>query len=493
MEIVITIYMLTKIKLFLPFLIVLAVSLLLFLTNLGRNTLADWDEAWYADASRYMFRNQHYLTPVWNNYYFFDKPPLQYWLTQPFLHIFGETEIAYRLPSALAAISLTLLTFVWAKSIWGASTGLAAAAVLLSFPHFLDRGRSGNFDALFILLTTLSLYFYNKGKYFKSGIFLGFSWLTKGVFSGFFPVVVTGIYGIYDLVKHKSFRFLKLCILMVAGALIIYSPWHLIESNRFEELIQKSYFSTFDQGEFGDRSWSSIVWRFDLRYLVFLNTFLRLWFPVMLIAGFKGLLELNKKILSGKPDETKSFISDSLPIVTFLLIFLALSAAKAKNDWYIMPAYPFIALLTAGLFHQIFKKKQLLMIFIVLVISVSNLYLNRRQAFPPNKHLPEKQVALMVKDLTNPDEIILTAEYEFPTLRYYSQREVRTSAPQQDYEGKYWWVWDSADIATALRRGQKIITVHRPGTEWSIDIWGYHRIKIGEINNRIISRIVYGN
>ena len=133
------------------------------------------------------------------------------------------------------------------------------------------------------------------------------------------------------------------------------------------------------------------------------------------------------------------------------------------------------------------------MIFIVLTISISNLYLNRRQAFPPNKHLPEKQVALMVKDLTTSNEIILTAEYEFPALRYYSQREVRTSAPQQDYEGKYWWVWDSADIATALRRGQRIVTVHRPGTEWSIDVWGYHREKIGEVNNRIISRIVYGN
>ena len=98
----------------------------------------------------------------------------------------------------------------------------------------------------------------------------------------------------------------------------------------------------------------------------------------------------------------------------------------------------------------------------------------------------------MVKDLTNPDEIILTAEYEFPTLRYYSQREVKTSAPQQDYEGKYWWVWDSADIATALRRGKNH---YRPSsrTEWSIDIWGYHRIKIGEINNRIINRIIYGN
>ena len=81
---------------------------------------------------------------------------------------------------------------------------------------------------------------------------------------------------------------------MVAGALIIYAPWHLIESNRFEKLIQKSYFSTFDQGEFGDRSWSSIVWRFDLRYLVFLNTFCVYGFLVMLIAGFKGLLDLNK-------------------------------------------------------------------------------------------------------------------------------------------------------------------------------------------------------
>ena len=166
--------MLSKIKRLLPITTVLIVSSLLFLVNLDKNSLANWDEAWYADASRYMFNNQHYLTPVWNNYYFFDKPPLQYWLTQPFLYIFGENEIALRLPSALAAISLALVTFVWAKSIWGTGTGLAAAAILLSFPHFLDRGRSGNFDALFILLTTLSLYFYNKGKYFKSGIFFIF-------------------------------------------------------------------------------------------------------------------------------------------------------------------------------------------------------------------------------------------------------------------------------------------------------------------------------
>src|SRR3989339_2204002 len=98
--------MLSKIKRLLPIIIVLITSSLLFLVNLGKNTLANWDEAWYVDASRYMFNNQHYLTPVWNNYYFFDKPPLQYWLTQPFLYLIGEKEIAYRLPSALSGIAL---------------------------------------------------------------------------------------------------------------------------------------------------------------------------------------------------------------------------------------------------------------------------------------------------------------------------------------------------------------------------------------------------
>lgn len=229
----------------------------------------------------------------------------------------------------------------------------------------------------------------------------------------------------------------------------------------------------------------------------------------MIIAGLSQLLSLNKNLLSNKPARTRSFVSDSMPIITFLVIFLALSAAKEKNDWYIMPVYPFVALMIADVvkkftkllltkigfvnFHNIRPVIASVIFAAVIFFSAANLIRHWNQAFPPDKHLPEKQVAMTVKSLTRPDEILLTAEYEFPTLRYYSQREVRTSTPQQDYEGKYWWVWDSADIATVLRRGQKIVTIHRPGTEWSIDIWGYHRVKIGEINGRIISRIVPGN
>jgi hypothetical protein len=154
-----------------------------------------------------------------------------------------------------------------------------------------------------------------------------------------------------------------------------------------------------------------------------------------------------------------------------------------------MPAYPFIALMIADLFNQITRRAKLAL-FIILSISISNLYLYRRQAFPPDKWLPQKQLGLTVKNLTGPDDLIVTAEYEFPSLLYYSERQVRTAARQPDYQGKYWWIWDNTDIATALRHGQKIVTVHRPGTEWPIDVYGYHREKLGESNHRIISRLL---
>lgn len=471
---------------------VLVVASLVFLVGLGRNTLANWDEAWYADASRHMYRAGHYLTPIWNNQYFFDKPPLQYWLTQPFLWWFGEIELVYRLPSALASIGLVSLVFLWGRRRGGIAVGLISAAILLTFPHFIDRGRSGNFDGLLILLTTLSLYLYQLKKVILAGLVLGLAWLTKGVFSGFFPIMVTALFSAYDSWRQRRLSPGKAAWLYFLAAAAVYVPWHLLEFSRFEELIEKSYFATFDQGEFGGWSWMDIVWRFNLRYLVFLWTFLRMWFPILLISLWWQVMRLDKDI--HRPDQAKApLLAVHLPLVVFTVIFLALSAAWAKNDWYIMPAYPFIALMISDLFHHIFKKQKLVMILIVLSISISNLYLYRHQAFPRDNHMPEKQVAASIAEITSPDDLIVTAEYEFPTLIYYSQREVRTAARQRDYDGKYWWVWDNVDIATALRRGRRIVTIHRPGTEWQIDVAGWRREKIAEINDRIISRLIYAD
>ena len=133
---------------------------------------------------------------------------------------------------------------------------------------------------------------------------------------------------------------------------------------------------------------------------------------------------------------------------------------------------------------------KIVFIVVILSISISNLSSHWKQAFPANKHLVEKEVAEFVKNHTTPDDLVVTAEYEFPMLRYYSERDVRTAARQPDFQGKYWWIWDNVDVETALRQGRKIVVITRPGTEWPVDVWGYHRDRIGEIDGRIISRVV---
>lgn len=470
--------------------IVVVIACILLFWRLGVNALANWDEAWYADATRFTFRNDHFLTPIWNNQYFFDKPPLQYWVTQPFLWIFGEQELAYRFPSAIASVVLTFLVYQWGKSRNGISGGLTAAFVLLSFPHFLDRSRSGNFDALFTLLTTLSLYFFVKKRPILGGITLGFSWLTKGVFPGFFPIVVVLILSVYEMIRFSSYHLLIRSSFFALLSTLVYLPWHFLELTRFEQLIDTSYFATFDQWTFGSWNWMEIVDRFNLRYLVFLWTFLRWWFPVALVAIFASAWQLIRTFVIDEEKKQNALIQNFLPLVAFLVVFLTLSAAREKNDWYIMPTYPFIALMISDFAHQIFQKRKIYMILVIIFFSLSNLWFHREQAFPPNKHLVEKEVAQFVKAHTSPDDLIVTAEYEFPTFRYYSEREVRTAARQPDFQGKYWWIWDNVDIETALRRGRSLVVITRPGAEWPVDVWGYHGDKIGEINGRVISRVV---
>lgn len=508
--------MIPKLKTLTPIFLILAISSFIFLYNLGSRSLANWDEAWYANASQFMYRHDHFLTPVWNGQYFFDKPPLQYWLTQPFFHLFGEQELSYRLPSAIASIGLTVLVFIWGKKRFGAMGGLAASVILLSFPHFIDRGRSGNFDGLFIFLTTLSLYLFTNKKTILGGIFLGLAWMTKGVFSGFFPIVAIGIFAIYEIIRDKKLSLFISLIIFTVSASVVYFPWYFIEIHRFNDLITKSYFATLDQGTFGNISWMDIAWRFDLRYLVFLWTFLRFWFPVFLISIIIKLLQFNKQFfLSSKCyceeprhggatwQSIHQLFNNFLPFTVFLVVFLALSATREKNDWYIMPVYPFAAILIVEFITSLIKsitKKfnlsspspslSLFSISICLAISISNLYIYRHQSFPLDNHLPEKQVAQLVKTLTSSDDLIVTAEYEYPALIYYSERQVRTATRQPNYEGKYWWIWDNIDIQRALEKGQSIITIHRPGTEWSIDVYGWHRQTIAELNGRIISRLI---
>jgi 4-amino-4-deoxy-L-arabinose transferase-like glycosyltransferase len=102
---------------------------LAFLWNLGSIGLIDETEPLFAEAARQMVVTGDWITPYFNGETRFDKPPLIYWLMAIGYKLIGVNEWAVRLPSALAAIALTILCF-YTLRYFGFATPAAAQGIL---------------------------------------------------------------------------------------------------------------------------------------------------------------------------------------------------------------------------------------------------------------------------------------------------------------------------------------------------------------------------
>ena len=114
------------------------------------------DEARYAEIPREMLATGNWLTPHLNAVLYFEKPPLQYWLSAWSMKLFGLTAVAARLPIALATLILLWCTWRLARRlgifqpVWAAF--MVATTLLAYICHQILT-----LDALFSALLLLSL------------------------------------------------------------------------------------------------------------------------------------------------------------------------------------------------------------------------------------------------------------------------------------------------------------------------------------------------
>ena len=114
------------------------------------------DEARYAEIPREILASGDWLTPRLNGVLYFEKPPLQYWLSACSMKLFGLHAAAARLPLALA--TLLMIWCAWrlarrlgaSEPVWGAF--MAATTLLVFACH-----QALMLDALFSALLVLSL------------------------------------------------------------------------------------------------------------------------------------------------------------------------------------------------------------------------------------------------------------------------------------------------------------------------------------------------
>ena len=92
---------------------------------------------------------------LWNT-----KPPLLIWLMSASMSLFGPSEWAIRLPSALAAMGTMTCTLLFVRRVTGSlPTAIGAGAILLLSPGFFGEhgARTGDFDALLTFFVTAGL------------------------------------------------------------------------------------------------------------------------------------------------------------------------------------------------------------------------------------------------------------------------------------------------------------------------------------------------
>src|SRR5213078_4453920 len=106
-------------------LLLLAVSVPFIFAKLGM-PLLDPDEGLYASIAREMLERGDWVIPHINGVPYLEKPPLYFWLTAFTFALFGYSEWAVRLWSALSTLGAVLLTWRIGLHLYGRRAGLLA-------------------------------------------------------------------------------------------------------------------------------------------------------------------------------------------------------------------------------------------------------------------------------------------------------------------------------------------------------------------------------
>lgn len=341
----------------------------IFFFGIGSYSLMDIDETRYASMAHDMFRSKDFMTLYLNGEYFFEKPPLYFWLECLSFGLFGKvTEFTVRFPCALmGALSCFIVYFVGRKVVSG-RYGLFSALILAGSTEFFILSKFAILDIVLCFCTTFAIFFGFMTLFCKEQNKKYFWWLFY-IFSGL-AVLAKGIPGFvlpfgtlfFSYITAKKFKELFKPSYFIVGTIIflaIVTPWHIAMLQKhdplfFNEYIMKHHIARFTtSAELGRKQ----------PFYFFLLTILWGFFPYILPALLSCKTWFKKIIQTFKNgfcfpifNNTQKFIT--LNFIGALLTLAFFSASSTKLVTYILPIFPFLACLTAGIFEQYSEKSE---------------------------------------------------------------------------------------------------------------------------------------
>jgi len=330
-----------------PYLL-LILSVALFFFKLGSFSLYDAAETTYGEFVKNILSTGDWITLHYNGQIIFDKPPLYFWLAAILSKIIGFNEFAMRFWAALAGVLTVLATYALGKALYNEKTGFLSGMVSMTAFQFLIQSRIAELDIVLTLFVTLSLLLFYLGyrssdrKYYLLGYFpMAFAMLIKGILGVAMPAFTIFLFLLFkkELNKVKELHILP----GVAVIAIIGLPWYIAEY-----ILHGKIFLEFALGFLFLSRFQGIVsghtgpWYY--------------YFPAILL----GFAPWSHFLPYGLWRTFKNWKNDGelLTLCLILPAFVVFSIAKTKIPNYLLPLYPFLAIIVGKLWSDFFENSE---------------------------------------------------------------------------------------------------------------------------------------
>jgi 4-amino-4-deoxy-L-arabinose transferase-like glycosyltransferase len=325
-------------------------------------SLVDDVDSVQAQVARHMIDSGDWVTAHINGLVYLDKAPFNYWLIAISYHVFGVHDWVARIPVALAAIALALVTAAFGMWAFGARAGFYAGLCVSTCIGLWLFTRVLLPDALLTCLIALALWSFLRALEEDEphprlwsvlmAVCMGVALLVKSVIGLAFPVATAVVYLLVTRQFFSARTWKRLH--PFTGALIVIlvaAPWHILATLRNPPYFAWTLHS--GPGQYHGFLWDYFVneqlLRFlNRRYPRDYNTVPRLEFWLFhLIWLFPWSLYFPAIFkLSFKPvDRAGRARLLALCWIGFILIFFTFSTTQ---EYYSMPCYPALALLAGA-------------------------------------------------------------------------------------------------------------------------------------------------
>lgn len=141
-----------------PFALLAAAAALLLLAPIRKGDLAGYDDAVYAHMARTVVESGSWLRIESNGYPALEHPPGLVWMQAALFHLFGMSDFAAKLPSALCGLGAVFLVWWLARRLLeDGEAALVAMFVMLATPYFVKYAAHAMTDVPFTFFYTAAI------------------------------------------------------------------------------------------------------------------------------------------------------------------------------------------------------------------------------------------------------------------------------------------------------------------------------------------------